>query len=111
MLWDFCAWVGIATLGALGLCLVYGVVRDIQVSRVGWTKMGELGFWRSVVASCRPLPWRINWQDRIDKPKPNVMCACGDLINECQPSVEVEADGVLWHGNADGGGHRADYPT
>lgn len=39
---------------------------------------------------------------------PNVECACGDLIHLDMPSVVVEADGVLWHGNADGGGHRAD---
>lgn len=36
------------------------------------------------------------------------ICACGHPIHSKMPWVEVEADGVLWHGNAAGGGHRAD---
>lgn len=39
----------------------------------------------------------------------NVGCDCGHTINPASPYVEVEADGVLWHGNAQGGGHRADF--
>ena len=39
----------------------------------------------------------------------NVRCNCGETINPASPYVQVEADGVLWHGNADGGGHRADF--
>ena len=35
-------------------------------------------------------------------------CACGQIVHAGMPYVEVEADGVLWHGNAQGGGHRYD---
>jgi hypothetical protein len=40
---------------------------------------------------------------------PNTMCDCGELIHPDQPHVFAEADGTLWHGNPDGGGHRSDY--
>lgn len=36
------------------------------------------------------------------------VCACGEWITPDMPYIEVEADGVMWHGNAEGGGHRAD---
>lgn len=43
---------------------------------------------------------------------PNTKCACGELIHPDMPSVEVEADGGLFHWNQDGGGHRFDVdPT
>jgi hypothetical protein len=38
----------------------------------------------------------------------NTKCVCGDLIHPDMPSVEVEADGGLFHWNEAGGGHRAD---
>lgn len=38
---------------------------------------------------------------------PNTMCVCGELIHPDQPFVEIEADGGLFHWNADGG-HRTD---
>lgn len=39
---------------------------------------------------------------------PNTKCVCGELIHPDMPSVEVEADGGLFHWNAEGGGHRFD---
>jgi len=42
------------------------------------------------------------------KDRGSVDCACGQVITPVTPYVEVGADGVLWHGNAEGGGHRAD---
>lgn len=50
--------------------------------------------------------------DAIDLPiqtpyPPNTMCCCGELIHPDMPYVEVEPDGVLWHGNPEGGGHKA----
>jgi hypothetical protein len=38
-----------------------------------------------------------------------IKCDCGEYIYADSPHVQVEADRVLWHGNAEGGGHRADY--
>lgn len=40
---------------------------------------------------------------------PNTKCVCGDLIHPDMPTVEVEADGGLFHWNEDGGGHRFDF--
>lgn len=38
-----------------------------------------------------------------------IQCDCTQIIWPDMPYVQVEADGVLWHGNENGGGHRADY--
>ncbi len=64
----------------------------------GWDNAPEL-------VQCR-LMWKV-----VDGSRPypqNTMCVCGDLIHPDMPSVEVEADGGLFHWNADGGGHRFD---
>lgn len=63
-----------------------------------------------IFVAYRDMP---DWQPLADGPKsanypPNTKCVCGDLIHPDQPFVEVEADGGLFHWNADGGGHRAD---
>jgi hypothetical protein len=48
MAWDFCAWVGIAVLTALALRLLREAIVSFIVVRIGWTKLEELGFWRSL---------------------------------------------------------------
>lgn len=53
--------------------------------------------------------WRI--KPTTEPYPPNTVCACGELIHPDMPYVWAEADGALWHGNPDGGGHCADVPT
>lgn len=52
MAWNFCAWVGIATLTALALKVVYEMLVTFIVVRIGWTKLEELGFWRAIPVAC-----------------------------------------------------------
>lgn len=53
MVWNFCAWVGIATLSAICLRVGHDTIEGILVTRIGWTRLGELGFWRSIPAAIR----------------------------------------------------------
>jgi hypothetical protein len=53
MAWDFCAWVGIATLSVLGWRVLHDTAEGILVARVGWTRLGELGFWRAIPVAIR----------------------------------------------------------
>lgn len=40
----------------------------------------------------------------------STLCDCGMSINTDMPYVESDARvGVLWHGNAEGGGHSSDF--
>lgn len=41
----------------------------------------------------------------------NVRCDCGETINPGSPYVEVQPGGVLWHGNAQGGGHASNFES
>jgi hypothetical protein len=58
MLWDFCAWVGVATLTVLSLRIAHGVVESMLVTRVGWTRLEELGFWRAIPVALTTAKWR-----------------------------------------------------
>lgn len=58
-LWNFCAWVGIAALTTLTLWMLHGIVEGILVTRVGWLRLGELGFWRAIPAAFAPR-WKLD---------------------------------------------------
>jgi hypothetical protein len=49
--WDFYAYVGIFTLSMIGVWSFYILVKDFLVVRIGWTRLGELGFWRAIPAA------------------------------------------------------------
>jgi hypothetical protein len=38
MVWDFCAWVGIAFIAVIVLKVAYFTVESLVVARVGWTR-------------------------------------------------------------------------
>lgn len=59
-MWDFCAWVGIAAFCGIALGITRFVVESALVARVGWARLKQLGFWRSLaLAVTTGPPWRI----------------------------------------------------
>lgn len=58
MVWDLCAWVGIATLSWLFLRVAHDTVEGFIVVRIGWTRLEELGFWRAILVAVRRRPFR-----------------------------------------------------
>lgn len=52
-MWDFLAWVGIATLCVIAFRITYFALESFIVTRVGWDHLSALGFWRSMHASLR----------------------------------------------------------
>jgi hypothetical protein len=58
MVWNFFAWVGIATLTVFSLRLVHDTAEGMLVARVGWTRLEELGFWRAIPVALVTPKWR-----------------------------------------------------
>jgi hypothetical protein len=49
--------VGIATLTGVALRIIHDTVEGFMVVRIGWTKLGELGFWRAIPVAARTPRW------------------------------------------------------
>ncbi|UBV20332.1 MULTISPECIES: hypothetical protein [Mycolicibacterium] len=71
------------------------------------TRYAELGRADAPELLRARIMWEVVAADTAPYP-PNVQCVCGDLIHPDMPQVITQPDGFLWHGNAEGGGHRSD---
>ncbi|QFG08927.1 hypothetical protein PBI_MALAGASYROSE_79 [Mycobacterium phage MalagasyRose] len=94
-----------------------GVIKQAAIDWFGADWRRAAGFGGYVLQQLQGSGYHVVGTGAI-KPKPtapyppNTQCACGDLIHPDMPNVWAEADGVLWHGTEDNGGHRADVdPT